>query len=98
MGIVLGVTGLLAVTAAGTNDSVDTDGVCIEAELRRVNVTTDKLPVALLAITRRVTDPDSPWQTSDAAFSWESWARELLDTHRDIQVNHSITYNRVFLY
>ncbi|XP_046675546.1 probable G-protein coupled receptor 158 isoform X1 [Homalodisca vitripennis] len=76
---------LLAVAAAGSDQTGDVEEdsqVCVEAELRRVTITPDKLPVALLATTRLLREigpqPQPGWE-------WESWARELLDTHQDIQ-------------
>ncbi|XP_054285265.1 probable G-protein coupled receptor 158 isoform X2 [Macrosteles quadrilineatus] len=75
--IAVAVLVLLAVVAAGAG-SDGADDVCVEAELRRVTITPDKLPVALLASTQLLYsathDPDT-----------DNWARELLDTHQDIQ-------------
>lgn len=91
---------LLVVAVAGTNHSLNSDGVCVEAVLRRVNITADKLPVALLATTRRLTESDLPWLDTETVPSWEwdSWARELLDTDPDIQVTSNSILSIPFVY
>lgn len=77
----------LAAAATGANDSLaETESggeVCVQAELRRVTVTPDVLPVALLASARLL--GERPWL--GAGWEWDGWARELLETHRDIQVS-----------
>lgn len=81
---------LLAVVAAGAG-SDGADDVCVEAELRRVTITPDKLPVALLASTQLLYsathDPDT-----------DNWARELLDTHQDIQVSLCTVFKTILLF
>lgn len=86
---------LLISAATGTNQSLeDGEDVCVEAVLRRVTITPDKLPVALLATSRPLAD--KPWL--QPAWDWETWARELLETHQDIQVRGSAEITFFFKY
>lgn len=79
----------LAAAATGANDTVAESGaeVCVQAELRRVSVTPDVLPVALLASARLL--GERPWL--GVGWEWDAWSRELLETHRDIQVSNVYT-------
>lgn len=80
---------LLLLASLATSDGGDaSDDVCVEAELRRVAITPDKLPVALLASTQLL--GAEPWR--DQTWDFDNWAREMLETHQDIQVTSENLY------
>lgn len=73
---------IAAVTGRNNNTFPDEENFCVEAVLNRVHISTDKVPIALLATTRILEEinEEGLWRDLD----WESWSREKLELNEDV--------------